>query len=79
MSETPQHGFPQAKNNVLLQQWQTPFEAPPFDEITPEQFLPAFEQAFVDHSAEIAAIENDPAAPDEASHSATSASLIGAP
>ncbi|HUN94808.1 MAG TPA: M3 family metallopeptidase [Bradyrhizobium sp.] len=50
--------------NPLLKGWQTPFETPPFDEITPEHFLPAFEQAFVDHAAEIAAIVNDPSAPD---------------
>src|ERR1051326_7338877 len=50
--------------NPLLKAWVTPFATPPFDEITPEHFLPAFEQAFADHSAEIAAITNDPAAPD---------------
>ncbi|MGM4895583.1 M3 family metallopeptidase [Tardiphaga sp. 709] len=50
--------------NPLLKAWQTPFETPPFDEIRPEHFMPAFEQAFFDHSAEIAAIVNDPAAPD---------------
>lgn len=50
--------------NPLLKAWQTPFETPPFDEIAPEHFLPAFEQAFVDHAAEIAAIVNDPSAPD---------------
>ena len=33
-------------------------------EIAPEHFLPAFEQAFADHSAEIAAITHDPATPD---------------
>ena len=33
-------------------------------EIAPEHFLPAFEQAFADHAAEIAAIEHDPATPD---------------
>src|SRR3954453_10478295 len=59
MSETPQ-----AHANPLLRPWQTPFEAPPFPEIAPEHFLPAFEQAFADHSAEIPAIEHDPAAPD---------------
>ncbi|MDR6658819.1 peptidyl-dipeptidase Dcp [Tardiphaga robiniae] len=50
--------------NPLLKAWQTPFETPPFDEIKPEHFMPAFEQAFFDHSAEIAAIVNDPAVPD---------------
>jgi peptidyl-dipeptidase Dcp len=44
--------------------WQTPHQTPPFDAIKPEHFLPAFEQAFADHSAEIAAISHDPAAPD---------------
>jgi peptidyl-dipeptidase Dcp len=50
--------------NPLLKAWQTPFETPPFADLTPEHFLPAFEQAFADHAAEIAAIEHDPAAPD---------------
>jgi peptidyl-dipeptidase Dcp len=54
----------QAKANPLLKAWQTPFETPPFPEIAPEHFLPAFEQAFADHTAEITAIEQDPAAPD---------------
>ena len=63
MSETPQNtGHPEA--NPLLQPWQTPFETPPFAEILPEHFLPAFERAFADHSAEVAAITHDPAAPD---------------
>src|SRR3954463_4446582 len=55
---------PQASDNPLLRAWQTPFETPPFAEIRPEHFLPAFEQAFADHSAEVAAITNDPATPD---------------
>jgi peptidyl-dipeptidase Dcp len=50
--------------NPLLKPWQTPFETPPFAEIAPEHFLPAFERAFADHAAEIAAIEHDPSAPD---------------
>ena len=50
--------------NPLLAAWQTPFETPPFAEIRPEHFLPAFERAFADHAAEIAAIAHDPAAPD---------------
>src|SRR5215475_8397416 len=52
------------QDNPLLRPWQTPFETPPFDEIRPEHFLPAFEQAFIDHSAEVAAITHDPATPD---------------
>src|SRR5262249_27945724 len=44
--------------------WQTPHQTPPFDTINPEHFLPAFEQAFADHSAEIDAVTHDPATPD---------------
>src|SRR5882757_5585299 len=65
MSETLQDTAPsQAPENPLLRPWTTPFETPPFAEIAPEHFLPAFERAFADHSAEIAAITHDPAVPD---------------
>src|ERR1700742_4533698 len=65
MSETPQTAIPpEASENPLLKPWQTPFETPPFAEIVPEHFLPAFEQAFIDHAAEIAAISHHPSAPD---------------
>ena len=65
MSETPQTPAPpEAGANPLLKPWQTPFETPPFAEIEPEHFLPAFEQAFVDHAAEITAITHDPSMPD---------------
>ncbi len=60
MSETQQT----SATNPLLTPWQTPFETPPFAEIAPEHFLPAFEQAFADHAAEISAITHDPAMPD---------------
>src|SRR5256884_866347 len=53
-----------AQENPLLNAWQTPHQTPPFTEILPEHFIPAFEQAFVDHAAEITAISHDPAAPD---------------
>ncbi|MBR1121367.1 M3 family metallopeptidase [Bradyrhizobium lablabi] len=65
MSETLEETAPsEAQANPLLQPWQTPFETPPFAEIAPEHFLPAFEQAFADHAAEVAAITHDPATPD---------------
>src|ERR1700737_1536334 len=65
MSETLEAVVPpQAPANPLLQAWQTPFETPPFANIAPEHFLPAFEQAFADHAAEIAAITHDPSEPD---------------
>src|ERR1700748_1004068 len=59
-TETP----PQGAVNPLLKAWQTPLETPPFPEIAPEHFLPAFEQAFADHAAEVAATPHGPAAPD---------------
>jgi peptidyl-dipeptidase Dcp len=54
----------QAEANPLLAPWQTPHQTPPFSEIAPEHFMPAFEQAFADHSAEVTAITHDPATPD---------------
>jgi peptidyl-dipeptidase Dcp len=65
MSETQQEtsGAP-APENPLLKGWETPRQTPPFNEIAPEHFIPAFEQAFVDHTAEIVAITHDPTAPD---------------
>ena len=56
--------LPQVDTNPLLRPWETPHHTPPFDEIKPEHFLPAFEQAFTDHAAEITAITHDPAVPD---------------
>jgi len=64
MSETATNTAPEAHDNPLLIAWQTPHQTPPFDAIKPEHFLPAFEQAFADHAAEIAAITHDPATPD---------------
>ncbi len=65
MSETSENpSISPAEANPLLKPWQTPFETPPFQEIVPEHFLPAFEQAFADHAAEVAAITHDPATPD---------------
>jgi peptidyl-dipeptidase Dcp len=65
MSETlPMTDAVQAPANPLLMAWQTPYETPPFADIAPEHFLPAFEQAFADHAAEIAAITHDPSVPD---------------
>src|SRR5690606_10963695 len=49
--------------NPLLESWTTPFEAPPFSEITPEHFRPAFDAAIAEHKAEIEAIagsKNEP-------------------
>src|SRR5229473_1144602 len=58
------NGVCQACSSGFAGAWQTPFETPPFAEIAPEHFLPAFEQAFADHTAEITAITYDPTTPD---------------
>lgn len=54
---------PGASGNPLLQPFATPFEVPPFDEIRPEHFRPAYEHALAAHSAEIEAIAGNPAEP----------------
>src|SRR5262249_961606 len=64
MSETATTTASPAHDNPLLSAWTMPHQTPPFDTIQPEHFLPAFEQAFADHAAEINAITHDPAAPD---------------
>jgi peptidyl-dipeptidase Dcp len=64
MSENEKTLAASAPVNPLLRPWQTAFETPPFAEIAVEHFLPAFEQAFADHAAEVAAITHDPARPD---------------
>ena len=50
-------------SNPLLAPWTTPFQAPPFDLIRPEHFVPAFEHAMRAHLDEVAAIGADPAPP----------------
>lgn len=42
-----------SQQNPLLVEWETPYGVPPFDQIRPEHFLPAFEQAMAEHLAEI--------------------------
>ena len=53
----------QATENPLLRDWTTPFGAPPFPEITPEHFRPAFDIGLAEHEREIAAIANDAGEP----------------
>jgi peptidyl-dipeptidase Dcp len=49
--------------NPLLQEWTTPFQVPPFDEIRNEHFRPAFEEAFSQLTREIDAIATEEAPP----------------
>lgn len=44
--------------NILLQDWKTPFKMPPFGAVRDEDFLPAFEDAMRTHLAEVDAIAN---------------------
>ena len=49
--------------NPLLQSWTAPFEAPPFTDLRPEHYRPAFDAALAEHRGEIDAIAADPAPP----------------
>jgi len=49
--------------NPLLQDWQTPYDLPPFEQIRAEHFAPAFAVLFEEHLAEIDALAANPAAP----------------
>ncbi len=51
-------------DNPLLQHWTTPFGLPPFGNIKPEHFKPAFDHAFKAHRQEIDAIADNPLKPD---------------
>lgn len=51
------------EHNPLLAEWTTPFNAPPFDRIDEEDFLPAFDTAIARHTAEVDAIATNPADP----------------
>jgi peptidyl-dipeptidase Dcp len=52
-----------SQTNPFLTAWTGAYELPPFADIRPEHYLPAFEAAFAAHHAEIDAIIADPAAP----------------
>ncbi len=49
--------------NPFFETWATPFGVPPFSRIKAEHFMPAFERAFADHDAEIAAIAGQQESP----------------
>ncbi len=53
----------EAVSNPFLTEYNTPFGVPPFDKITNNDYIPAFEEAMKQHSDEIAAIVNNPEAP----------------
>ena len=47
-------------DNPLLSEWTAPFGLPPFENIAPEHFKPAFDIALRSHSDEIATIADNP-------------------
>jgi len=51
------------EENILLQEWETPFETPPFDKIKNEHFMPAFLAAMAVEKAEVEAIANNKEGP----------------
>ena len=46
----------QQRDSPFFRPWTTPGEAPPFEEIRPEHFAPAYARAFAEHEAEVAVI-----------------------
>jgi peptidyl-dipeptidase Dcp len=52
-----------AEPNPFFAAWNTPDATPPFDQIEPAHFRPAYARALAEHEAEIAAIVADPAPP----------------
>jgi peptidyl-dipeptidase Dcp len=55
--------MPIATSNPLVQTWNTRYGLPPFADVKPEHFEPAFSAALEEHRAEIEAIGCDPRAP----------------
>ncbi|MDR2127389.1 MAG: M3 family metallopeptidase [Prevotellaceae bacterium] len=49
--------------NPLLQEWNTPYQTPPFDKIKNEHYLPAFDEGIRSLREEIDRITNNPDAP----------------
>ncbi|HEY4123195.1 MAG TPA: M3 family metallopeptidase, partial [Rhizomicrobium sp.] len=49
--------------NPFFEHWNTPFQAPPFGQIRPEHFRPAYERAFAEHAQEIGRIAGNTAGP----------------
>jgi peptidyl-dipeptidase Dcp len=50
-------------SNPFFEDWTAPFGVPPLDRIRPEHFVPAYDRALLEHSAEIAAIAENPDPP----------------
>ncbi|MCF2488187.1 M3 family metallopeptidase [Dyadobacter sp. CY347] len=53
----------QQANNPFLTPYNTPLQVPPFDQVEPEHFLPAFEQGMAEQQRSIEAIHSNEAEP----------------
>lgn len=53
----------QTGENPFFAEWNTPFGVPPFDQIRPEHYIPAFKEGMAREKAEIEAIVSNPDAP----------------
>src|SRR6516164_5935236 len=51
-------------DNPFFRDWTTPNEVPPFAEIKPEHFVPAYTRGFAEHAAEVADIAGSTHPPD---------------
>jgi peptidyl-dipeptidase Dcp len=60
---TDQNQLSAADSNPFFETWSDPFEVPPFGRIAPGHFMPAFERAFAEHDADIAAVTAQAEAP----------------
>jgi peptidyl-dipeptidase Dcp len=60
-AQKPEASVSQA--NPLLKEWATPFGVPPFNEIKPEHFIPAFKAGIEEQRREVEAIASGSAAP----------------
>ena len=63
MDQQTEFSASEADDNPLLEKWDGPFGVPAFDRIRPDHFGKAFARAFAAHSAEVAAIAGNTAAP----------------
>ncbi|MCG8700374.1 MAG: M3 family metallopeptidase [Bacteroidales bacterium] len=60
----PPKGETMTQNPLLVDKFETPFGVPAFDQIKPEHFMPAFNEAMNMHNEEIQAIVEDANKPD---------------
>jgi peptidyl-dipeptidase Dcp len=61
--EQPSEQTAAEPTNPLLEQWDTPYGVPPFDQIEDEHYMPALRTGMAEQQAEIAAIVENPDPP----------------